>query len=241
MCLVGNHDLAVLDAIDISTFSPAAAEAAQWTRAKLDDGAREFLAGLHAADESREVALYHASPRDQVWEYVLWPEQAGECIAKQAERVALIGHSHIALCFRAADDGDTDATEGAQVSGGTRARHRRGPLAAEPRKHRPAARRRPPRRLARTGYGGVDGHLPPGRVRGRARGRIDRGRRAPRAPRQAAVPRGNERCGPPLDSPRCRGSAQVRARWLSWPAHRLWPPAAGTTRAGRSRRRQATN
>lgn len=120
VCLAGNHDLAVLDAIDISTFSPAAAEAAQWTRAKLDDGAREFLAGLHAADESREVALYHASPRDHVWEYVLWPEQAGECIAKQAERVALIGHSHIALCFRAADDGDTDATEGAQVSGGTK-------------------------------------------------------------------------------------------------------------------------
>ena len=82
--------------------------------------AREFLAGLHAADESREVALYHASPRDHVWEYVLWPEQAGECIAKQAKRVALIGHSHIALCFRGADDGDVDATEGAQVSAGTK-------------------------------------------------------------------------------------------------------------------------
>jgi diadenosine tetraphosphatase ApaH/serine/threonine PP2A family protein phosphatase len=110
----------VLDAIDISSFSPAAAEAAQWTRAKLTDDARRFLAGLHAADESREVALYHASPRDHVWEYVLWPEQAGECIARQAERVALIGHSHIALCFRAGDDGEADATEGAQVSGGTK-------------------------------------------------------------------------------------------------------------------------
>ena len=118
--LAGNHDLAVLDAIDVSTFSPAAAEAAQWTRAKLTDPAREFLAGLHAADESHEVALYHASPRDHVWEYVLWPEQAGECIARQATRVALIGHSHIALCFRAADDGDPDATEGAQVSADTK-------------------------------------------------------------------------------------------------------------------------
>ena len=120
VCLAGNHDLAVLEAIDISTFSPAAAEAAQWTTAQLADGPREFLSGLHAADESREVALYHASPRDHVWEYVLWPEQAGECIAKQAKRVALIGHSHIALCFRAADDGDADATEGAQVNAGTK-------------------------------------------------------------------------------------------------------------------------
>ena len=120
VCLAGNHDLAVLDAIDISSFSPAAAEAAQWTQARLDEPSRDFLAGLHAADESREVALYHASPRDHVWEYVLWPEQAGECIQKQAKRIALIGHSHIALCFRAADDGDVDATEGAQVSAGTK-------------------------------------------------------------------------------------------------------------------------
>jgi predicted phosphodiesterase len=120
VCLAGNHDLAVLDAIDISSFSPAAAEAAQWTQARLDEPSRDFLAGLHAADESRAVALYHASPRDHVWEYVLWPEQAGECIQKQAKRIALIGHSHIALCFRAADDGDVDATEGAQVSAGTK-------------------------------------------------------------------------------------------------------------------------
>jgi predicted phosphodiesterase len=120
VCLAGNHDLAVLDAIEISSFSPAAAEAATWTRAQLQDSTREFLGGLHAADESREVALYHASPRDHVWEYVLWPEQAGECIAKQAKRISLIGHSHIALCFRGADDGDADATEGAQVTAGTK-------------------------------------------------------------------------------------------------------------------------
>lgn len=119
LCLAGNHDLAVLDAIDVSTFSRAAAEAAQWTRAQLDDEAREYLAGLAAGDESGEVAVYHASPRDHVWEYVLWPEQAGECMARQATRVALIGHSHVALCFRAAEDGDPEAAEGAQVNGGS--------------------------------------------------------------------------------------------------------------------------
>lgn len=119
LCLAGNHDLAALDDLDISSFSPAAAEAARWTRDELEDEPREFLTSLKATDESRDVAVYHASPRDPVWEYVLWPEQAGECIAKQATRVALIGHSHVALCFRAADDGDVDATQGAQVAGGT--------------------------------------------------------------------------------------------------------------------------
>src|ERR671932_611717 len=32
LCLVGNHDLAVLGDLDISAFSPAAAAAVRWTR-----------------------------------------------------------------------------------------------------------------------------------------------------------------------------------------------------------------
>ena len=119
LCLAGNHDLAALGELDISSFSPAAAEAARWTQGELEDEPRKFLASLEATDESREVALYHASPRDPVWEYVLWPEQAGACIARQSTRVAMIGHSHVALCFRAADDDDLEATQGAQVAGGT--------------------------------------------------------------------------------------------------------------------------
>ena len=117
--LAGNHDLGVLDEIDISSFSPAAAEAAEWTRERLSEDARAFLASLEPADESSDPAIYHASPRDHVWEYVLWPEQAGECIAAQATRVSLIGHSHVALCFREADDGEPDSTQGAQVAAGT--------------------------------------------------------------------------------------------------------------------------
>jgi predicted phosphodiesterase len=118
-CLAGNHDLGVLGTIDIGSFSPAAAEAARWTRDALAEDAREFLAGLEAADETREAALYHASPRDHVWEYVLWPEQAGECMAKQATRVAMIGHSHVALAFRGPAEDGAEATQGAQIGGGT--------------------------------------------------------------------------------------------------------------------------
>ena len=118
VCLAGNHDLGVLGAIDVESFSPAAAEAALWTRDALEPDARDWLATLEPADESRDVALYHASPRDHIWEYVLWPEQAGECLETQAKRVSLIGHSHVALCFHAAENG-TAAAYGAQASNGT--------------------------------------------------------------------------------------------------------------------------
>ena len=127
VCLVGNHDLAALEQLDISTFSPAAAAAVHWTRERMSPSTREFLAGLDPADESREVGLYHASPRDPVWEYVLWPDQAAECIRVQARRVSFVGHSHVALFFALPDNGkgDSDA-RGAQAGAGTSLEVRRG-------------------------------------------------------------------------------------------------------------------
>jgi diadenosine tetraphosphatase ApaH/serine/threonine PP2A family protein phosphatase len=121
ICLVGNHDLAALDQLDISTFSPAAAAAVRWTREAMSDGTTSFLNGLEPADESREVALYHASPRDPVWEYVLWPDQAAECIKVQASRVSFIGHSHVALFFALPEDGAQGQphARGAQAGAGT--------------------------------------------------------------------------------------------------------------------------
>ena len=89
----------MLGELDVSAFSPAAAAAVGWTRDVAKPATLEFLRGLEPADESREVALYHASPRDPVWEYVLWPDQAAECIGIQAARVSLVGHSHVALFF----------------------------------------------------------------------------------------------------------------------------------------------
>ena len=103
-CLVGNHDLAVLDRLDTSTFSSAAAAAVEWTAANSTDASLGFLGGLEPADTSRAAALYHASPRDPVWEYVLWPEQAAECLLVQEQRVSFIGHSHVALFFSATED-----------------------------------------------------------------------------------------------------------------------------------------
>ena len=129
LSLVGNHDLAVLGELDISSFSPAAAAAVRWTQQTADRSTLDFLSRLEPADETRDVAIYHASPRDPVWEYVLWPDQAAECIAVQAARVSLIGHSHVALFFVMGEDRRPprrtsveveEAARGAQAGAGTR-------------------------------------------------------------------------------------------------------------------------
>lgn len=123
LCLVGNHDLAVLGELDITSFSPAAAEAVRWTRERIGAEASAYLGDLAPSDTGQEVGLYHASPRDPIWEYVLWSTQAAECIQLQAQRVSLIGHSHVALHFMLADDGAGEASDearGGHAGAGTR-------------------------------------------------------------------------------------------------------------------------
>ena len=113
--LVGNHDLGVVGDLELGAFSPTAAAAIRWTRRSAATATLDYLRGLEPLDEDAEIALYHASPRDPVWEYVLATDQAAECLATQAKRVALIGHSHVPLFFTAGGG----EVQGAHAEAGT--------------------------------------------------------------------------------------------------------------------------
>jgi predicted phosphodiesterase len=120
LCLVGNHDLAVLGALDIAAFSEAAAEAVVWTRENVAERTLAMLGELDPAGRREEVALFHASPRDPVWEYVLSAEQADACLDVQEAQIALIGHSHVSLFFvRPTAEEEREEIRGAQAGDGT--------------------------------------------------------------------------------------------------------------------------
>ena len=100
--LAGNHDLAVVEVLDLEDFSRGAALAAEWTRDVIREETREFLLALSPSGEAETVGLYHASPRDPIWEYVLSGLTAELCLDSargDGHRVSLIGHSHVALSF----------------------------------------------------------------------------------------------------------------------------------------------
>jgi diadenosine tetraphosphatase ApaH/serine/threonine PP2A family protein phosphatase len=99
ICLAGNHDLGVTGEISLDEFSTGAAIAARWTQETIAPANLEFLRRLRPDGEEADVGLYHASPRDPVWEYVLSDLLAELCLDVQAQRVALVGHSHVALSF----------------------------------------------------------------------------------------------------------------------------------------------
>src|ERR1700759_4473658 len=73
ICLAGNHDLGVTGAIPLEQFSRGAAIAAHWTRDTIMPETLEFLKLLEPQNLDHSAALYHASPRDPIWEYVLSP------------------------------------------------------------------------------------------------------------------------------------------------------------------------
>jgi predicted phosphodiesterase len=99
VCLAGNHDIAVIGELPLDDFSRGASIAAQWTREVIAPANLEFLEGLHPTGQEGNIGLYHASPRDPMWEYVLSALLAELCLDAQPHRVCLIGHSHVALSF----------------------------------------------------------------------------------------------------------------------------------------------
>jgi predicted phosphodiesterase len=118
ICLAGNHDLAVVDAISLDDFSRGAALAAQWTKDVLGAEAREYLLSLSPTGSGEGVGLFHASPRDPVWEYVLSALAAELCFDATDFRVSFIGHSHVALSFHRPEGEPATGTtrrEGVQV------------------------------------------------------------------------------------------------------------------------------
>ncbi|MGD0196769.1 MAG: metallophosphoesterase family protein [Solirubrobacteraceae bacterium] len=98
-CLAGNHDLAVTGEVSLADFSRPAAAAVHWTQRTIKPETREFLMTLRPAGDRYAVGLYHGSPREPVWEYVLSSGLAERCLDTQSNRVCLVGHSHVALSF----------------------------------------------------------------------------------------------------------------------------------------------
>ncbi|MDX6473134.1 MAG: hypothetical protein QOK22_1950 [Gaiellaceae bacterium] len=117
ICLAGNHDLAVRGTIDLAEFSGDAGAAARWTRDALSPEALAFLQRLEPKGTRADVALFHASARDPVWEYVLSDEAARASLAATEEPVVLVGHSHAALYVSIWGEDDDDVVGGLAPAG----------------------------------------------------------------------------------------------------------------------------
>jgi len=107
-CIAGNHDLAAAGRVPNDAFSPWARTAIEWTRTRLDRNALDRLADLEPMDDTGDIALFHASPLDPVWDYVRDGDGVRAALAAHPARVMMVGHTHLAGAWCLGDDGRLD-------------------------------------------------------------------------------------------------------------------------------------
>jgi len=115
LVLAGNHDLAVVGRVDTGHFSTDAARALRWTREVMRPDVADWLGSLEPVGERGSIGLFHGSPRDPIWEYVLDPAGAREALAATAHATVLVGHTHAAIAARLMGD----RLAGGRANGGT--------------------------------------------------------------------------------------------------------------------------
>ena len=89
----------MIGALSVEDFNGDAAAAVRWTQDVLDDESRRFLAPLAPAATRNGAALFHGSPLDPVWDYVLSEEGARASLETVSAPLVLVGHSHVALAI----------------------------------------------------------------------------------------------------------------------------------------------
>jgi diadenosine tetraphosphatase ApaH/serine/threonine PP2A family protein phosphatase len=101
LILIGNHDLVALGSAEVGLedFNPDAAAASVWTREQLSEESRAFLQALEPTAEVEGAQLFHGSPRDPVWDYVLDELVALESFALTNAQVLLVGHTHVSTAL----------------------------------------------------------------------------------------------------------------------------------------------
>ena len=93
----GNHEQAVAGLINLDWFNGHARAAAEWTRARLDDDHRAYLASLSLVAQVGDATLVHASPdRPDEWEYLLTAQDGFDAFSAFTTRLCFVGHSHLA-------------------------------------------------------------------------------------------------------------------------------------------------
>jgi diadenosine tetraphosphatase ApaH/serine/threonine PP2A family protein phosphatase len=98
----GNHDLASIEKLELSYFSPDAARAARWTTGQLQAGNRVYLDRLPSSVVHGDFTLVHGSPRQPVWEYLISVGSAEQNFAHFSTPYCFVGHSHLPLVFKQA-------------------------------------------------------------------------------------------------------------------------------------------
>jgi diadenosine tetraphosphatase ApaH/serine/threonine PP2A family protein phosphatase len=99
VCLLGNHDAAVLGKLDQEAFNHEANISVNWTRDQLSAESIQYLQSLRTRVELLDVTLSHGSPRNPIWEYLLDINTVLANFSFFKTPICLVGHTHIPIMY----------------------------------------------------------------------------------------------------------------------------------------------
>lgn len=100
ICLLGNHDAAAINQIDVETFNPEARISLEWTQSQLTKEHSAYLESLPLVYADDLVTLVHGSPRSPVFEYLLDNQMATENFPHFFTPFCFVGHTHLPSQFQ---------------------------------------------------------------------------------------------------------------------------------------------
>jgi len=99
-CLLGNHDAAVIEEIEISSFNLEARISVGWTQSVINEPSLKFLKGLPATIMVAGQTLAHGSPRHPIWEYLLDGRSVSENFEFFDTPYCFVGHTHLPVVYQ---------------------------------------------------------------------------------------------------------------------------------------------
>jgi len=99
VCIIGNHDAAVIGELDTVTFNPEAKKSIEWQKSKLNSDNADFIKALVKQVVIDKVTLVHGSPRSPIHEYLLNTYLATVNFSYFTTDYCFVGHTHLPVQF----------------------------------------------------------------------------------------------------------------------------------------------
>ena len=100
ICLLGNHDAAVIGDIDIESFNLEARISVRWTQSVIIRSTLDFLESLPEKVEVEGQTLSHGSPRHPIWEYLIDSTSIVENFSYFDTPYCFVGHTHLPVIYQ---------------------------------------------------------------------------------------------------------------------------------------------
>jgi diadenosine tetraphosphatase ApaH/serine/threonine PP2A family protein phosphatase len=96
---MGNHDLALIGELSISSFNEYAIAAILWTKEQITSENLEYLKGLSHILDLPDFVVVHGGLRNYTLEYIFDTYEAEENFALLKKKLLIVGHTHYPISF----------------------------------------------------------------------------------------------------------------------------------------------